>query len=623
MVVKPEASSGERLALLRKELSNRGADAMIIPSGDPHNSEYAAGMYQRRAYISGFTGSAGIAVVTSKEALLWTDGRYYTQAEKQLSMDEWTLMRGSERETPSVGDWLSKSLEKGNTVLIDPYVHSSEGAANLKKKLGKKNIKLAFSNIEDRNPVDAIWGDERPKAPSSCIRIHPKEFAGCSTKEKLEQIRTAMREKSSTHCLFSMLDEVAWLFNIRGDDIPHCPVVISYAMISLDSALFYVDDTKIQPEVRAYLTEQDVTIAPYERIVPDLESVAKMDDVNIWISPSSTSIALRDAVGNDDLILSEETPISMLKAVKNKSELDGMKHAHLKDAAALTTFLCWLEDYVKDGAKISEVEASKKLLELRAGQDGFNDTSFDTIAGYGSNGAIIHYKPQVETCAEISRDEVFLCDSGGQYCDGTTDVTRTVHLGGTPTEYEKDCFTRVLQGHIGIDTAVFPENTSGLLLDTLARAPLWKMGLDYRHGTGHGVGACLNVHEGPQSISAHIKSKNYAPLKAGMIVSNEPGYYESGKFGIRIENLVYVVEKTTEHEFGGKKSLGFEPLTFVPIDKCMMNLELLSDEEIQWVDKYHAECWEKISGRIGDKKTKEWLREKTLPIARTGEEMKT
>ena len=606
----PRSAACTRLARLRAEMARRGADAVVVPSGDPHNSEYAAGMYSRREWLSGFTGSAGVAVVTADAALLWTDGRYFLQAATQLGQ-EWTLMRGGEKGTPSVREWLTEQMRSGSKVAIDPFVHTAGATEKLRVALEEKDVALLL--LDPPNVVDVAWGEERPAPPKGRVRLHPLEMAGVGAAEKIAKVREAMREKGATRCLFSMLDEVCWLYNIRGEDVPHCPVVISYALVSENDAILYIDSDKLDHVVTAALVDAGVTVAPYERVVPDIAEAATADGACIWMDGASTSVALHNAAG--DAALLEETPVCLLKAVKNEAELKAMRAAHLRDAAALVQFLHWLEVHVSDGSTISEVDAAAKLRTFRAMQEGFIDTSFTTIAGAGSNGAIIHYSPQPDECAQVSRDEVFLLDSGGQYVDGTTDVTRTMHLGGTPTAHERACFTRVLQGHIALDSAVFPEDTTGLALDTLARAPLWGMGLDFRHGVGHGVGACLNVHEGPHSISSRPSSAK-AALRAGMIVSNEPGYYEDGRFGIRIENLIYVVEKETPFEFGGKKYLGFERLTHVPIDKSMIDVELLSKKEIEWIDRYHEDVWDRVSPLIEDENEMalRWLMEKTEPI---------
>lgn len=509
-------------------------------------------------------------------------------------------MKAGLKETPSVAEFLEK-LE-GN-VGIDPFVHCVNEVDDL--KCAFKDSDRGVVCVEP-NPVDAIW-KERPSLGADVIRIHDERWAGKSVVEKLHWLRKEMIQKDVQSCVFSMLDEVCWLFNIRGKDIPHCPVVIAYAVVSLDDARLYVDPAKVPSDVTDKLESAGVTVVEYSHVLQDIRAT----EGKVWLDPRSTSVALSDAAGDD--ALKEETPVMLAKAVKNGAELDGMRQAHLRDGVALSKFLCWLEDFVTGGGLLNEVQAAEKLEQFRAMEHGFLMTSFSTIAGSGPNGAVIHYSAEEETCAMVNGNQVFLLDSGGQYVDGTTDVTRTMQLGGTATPHEKECYTRVLQGHIAIDQAVFPEDTTGLMLDALARVPLWRIGLDYRHGTGHGVGAGLNVHEGPQSISPRVGS-NKTGLKEGMIVSNEPGYYEDGKFGIRIENLLVVVKKETAHGFGGKSYLGFERLTHVPIDMNMINPDVLSEAEIEWLDSYHGDVWAKLSPLMEEGRYKEWLREKTMPI---------
>lgn len=600
--------TSDRLATLRDELVSRQVHAIIIPSADPHNSEYGPACYARRAYISGFSGSAGTAVVTRDAAYLWTDGRYFLQAENQLDTN-WTLMRAGLADTPTIPAFLAAILPTGSAVGIDPFVHSVENATGLKEALEKVGCQVV--SLRPPNPIDIVWGDERPTPPQGRVRSHHLRYAGQSVEDKLTQLRTEMENKKCNHMLLSMLDEVCWVYNIRGEDIPHCPVVLSYALISQTSAALYIDHRKLDENVRDHLESVGVVTRAYESVVADITHLAEQGE-KIWLDAASTSLALSEAAGST--AVSETTPVPLSKSCKNEAELEGMRESHLRDGVALSSFLCWLEDYVNDNDKVvSETDAADKLEEFRASQEGFLTTSFETIAGSGSNGAIIHYSPVPGKCGSVSNKEVFLLDSGGQYYDGTTDVTRTMHLGGTPNAHEKECFTRVLQGHIAIDTAIFPEDTTGLMLDTLARKSLWSIGLDFRHGTGHGVGACLNVHEGPQSISPRIGS-NKAGLKPGMIVSNEPGYYEDGSFGIRIENLLYVVRKETKHDFGGKSFLGFERLTYVPIDMTMIETSLLSADEIAWINNYHEEVWQKLSPRMRNERYKEWLWDKTRPL---------
>lgn len=598
------SSPSERLSALRSEMSSLNLDAFIIPSSDPHNSEYVAACFKRREYISGFTGSAGTAVVLKDKAYLWTDGRYTLQAGKELDEKYWKVeMVGDGVE---MDDWLGDVVGEGGKVGVDPMVVRVEGGRKMKCSLEKSKVEIV--EVQE-NLVDRIWKD-RPEFPTGALRVHPIKYSGVDIKEKLKLLRAEMEKQNADALLVSMLDEVAWVLNIRGDDIPHCPVALAYLLVEKESTKLFIEPSKIgeSSEVAKYLEESHVQVLPYEKTVATVKGLAD-DGKSIWMDNRSTSLALSSAAG--DLAVLETSPIPRLKAIKNQAELNGMKQAHLRDGAAVCSFLYWLEQRLADSSPLTEVEAGAKLEEFRAQQSDFLTTSFDTIAGVGPNGAIIHYSASPGTCRDVTQNEMFLLDSGGQYIDGTTDITRTMHF-GKPSKREKECYTSVLKGHIALDTAVFPERTTGFMLDTLARAPLWSLGLDYRHGTGHGVGACLNVHEGPQSISPRVAS-NRAALEPGMIVSNEPGYYEEGQegFGIRIENLLYVVEKQVG--FGGKKYLGFERLTFVPIDSRLLDFDMLTASDRAWLNEYHVQCWEKISPLVSGS-VRDWLHEKTRPL---------
>ncbi|CAN8071692.1 unnamed protein product [Agarophyton chilense] len=597
-----------RLASLREELKRHNVDAMIIPTVDPHFSEYAPSCYAYRNFVSGFTGSAGTALVTLEDAYLWTDGRYFLQAEKQLDSN-WKLMKAGLPETPTLSDFIANKLPNGSRVGIDPFLHSTQFLDKLQEAFVEENCtSLTFLAS---NPVETVWGSSRPPLPHGEVRVHDIRYAGKTVQEKLQSLRESMTKKGCSHMILSMLDEVCWLYNIRGSDIPHNPVVLAYALISKEKAKIYVNPLKVSQDVAEFLNSCGVQIFSYEEVLQDLRDIASKQE-RVWLDPSSTSIALRETLG--EFILSEETPVKLAKACKNDAELRGMQEAHIRDGVALSSFLCWLENSINNGdRKISELEAASKLKEFRAEQDGFLEEAFPTIAGFGAHGAVIHYNPCDGPTTYIDDNEVFLLDSGGQYVDGTTDVTRTIHLGGNATEYQKECFTRVLQGHIRIDTVVFPDYTTGLMLDSLARVSLWNVGLDYRHGTGHGVGACLNVHEGPHSISPR-PSSNLAKLKEGMVVSNEPGYYEEGSFGIRIENLLFVVKRQTDFQFGGNTYFAFERLTYVPIDTSMIKWDVLSATEVDWINDYHQAVWEKLSPAMEEGQYKDWLWKKTRAV---------
>ncbi|OAY42282.1 aminopeptidase P2 isoform X2 [Manihot esculenta] len=628
----------EKLRALRELFSKPGIgiDAYIIPSQDAHQSEFIAECYMRRAYISGFTGSAGTAVVTKEQAALWTDGRYFLQAEKQLN-SSWNLMRAGNLGVPNTIEWLNDVLPPGAKVGIDPFLFSFDAAEELKEAIAKKNHKLIF--LYDTNLVDEIWNESRPKPPNKPIRVHDLKYAGVDAVSKLSNLRSQLLDAGSSAIVISMLDEIAWLLNLRGGDVPHSPVMYAYLTVEIDGAKLFVDNSKVTPEVLNHLKNAGVDLRPYDAILSEIESLAERG-AELWLDTSSVNAAIVNTyksacdrhlenLGSENNSntkayngsngqswgpsgVYKASPISLAKALKNPAELQGMRNSHLRDAAALAQFWAWLEEEVHKDVKLTEVDVADKLLEFRSKQAGFLDTSFDTISGSGANGAIIHYKPEPESCSIVDSKKLFLLDSGAQYVDGTTDITRTIHF-GEPTAYEKECFTRVLQGHIALDQAVFPENTPGFVLDAFARSFLWKIGLDYRHGTGHGVGAALNVHEGPQSIS--FRFGNMTPLQKGMILSNEPGYYEDHAFGIRIENLLHVKEMNTPNHFGGIDYLGFEKLTFVPIQAKMVDLSLLSASEVNWLNDYHSQVWVKVAPLL-DGPAREWLWNNTRPLVK-------
>ncbi|XP_023537181.1 probable Xaa-Pro aminopeptidase P isoform X1 [Cucurbita pepo subsp. pepo] len=630
--------SDSKLQALRKLFSKPGIDidAYVIPSQDAHQSEFIGECYMRRAYISGFTGSAGTAVVTKDQAALWTDGRYFLQAEKQLS-SSWILMRAGNHGVPTPSEWLADTLAPGGVVGIDPFLFSADAAEDLKETISRKNHKLVY--LYDYNLVDEIWKESRPKPPKGPIRVHDLKYAGLDVASKLASLRSELGEAGSSAIIISMLDEIAWLLNLRGSDVPNSPVMYAYLIVEMDGAKLFVDTSKVSSEVMDHLKSAGVELRPYDSIISEIENLAEKG-ANLWLDPVSVNAAIANAYRNacDKYFIRlgnkrkskdktsetsnshvgptgvyKSSPVSIAKAVKNHAELEGMRNSHLRDAAALAQFWSWLEEEILNGVKLTEVEVADKLLEFRKNQDGFVDTSFDTISASGANGAIIHYKPEPSDCSVVDANKLFLLDSGAQYVDGTTDITRTVHF-GEPTTYQKECFTRVLQGHIALDQAVFPQHTPGFVLDAFARSSLWKIGLDYRHGTGHGVGAALNVHEGPQSIS--FRFGNMTGLQDGMIVSNEPGYYEDHSFGIRIENLLVVRDAKTPNCFGGIGYLGFEKLTFVPIQTKMVDISLLSVAEVNWLNDYHSQVWEKVSPLL-EGSARQWLWNNTRLIAKS------
>ncbi|KAM8924169.1 xaa-Pro aminopeptidase 1 [Pelodytes ibericus] len=591
--------------------------AYIVPSGDAHQSEYIAPCDCRREFISGFDGSAGTAIVTEQKAALWTDGRYFLQAAQQLDCN-WTLMKMGLKDTPSQEDWLLNVLPEGSRVGVDPFIIQTDQWKSM--SLALKNAGHSLVPVQE-NLIDVIWADRPPRPCQPLITLGLK-YTGIPWKHKIEALRTAMAEKKASWIVLTALDEVAWLFNLRGSDVEYNPVFFAYAIIGTNTIRLFVNGDRLaDPGVRGHLMldssppdEYRVQLEPYETVLPTLQSICAglCPKERVWISDKA-SYALSEAIPKDHRYLSQYTPICLSKAVKNASEIEGMRLAHIKDAVALCELFNWLENEVPKG-EVTEISASDKAEEFRSQQEDFVELSFATISSTGPNGSIIHYKPVPETNRKLSLNEVFLLDSGAQYKDGTTDVTRTMHF-GSPSDYEKECFTYVLQGHISLSSAIFPNGTKGHLLDSFARLALWQSGLDYLHGTGHGVGSFLNVHEGPCSIS--YKTFADEPLQAGMILSDEPGYYEDGSFGVRIENLVLVVPATTKYDYKGRGSLTFEPITLVPLQTKMINVELLTQKEVDWVNVYHKKCRDVIGAELekqGRHDALQWLIKETQPI---------
>ncbi|KAI9226260.1 MAG: peptidase M24, structural domain-containing protein [Piptocephalis tieghemiana] len=588
----------ERLSSLRSLLDSHSLSAYIIPSEDAHQSEYLAPCDARRAYISNFTGSAGLVIVTPSQATLFTDGRYHLQASQQLDAN-WTLMKSGLPDVPSWQDWLLSISGKGDRIGIDPSLITAPEAHSLQSSL--QVVGAHLTPIEE-NLVDASWPD-RPHRPKHPILPLDTTYTGKPYQEKLQTIRQDLANRGLHALVLSALDEVAWALNLRGSDIPYNPVFFAYLYIpaadapeSADEVVtLFIDPSKIPEDAKAHLDQGPVRIKPYHHLLsPHLSTRSSLLASRKVLLTHRTSWAIERALGQENT-LSERSPILLPKAIKNPIEQEGMRQAHLRDAAALCEYFGWLRSQLSKGISLDEVDGADHLESCRARQDHFKGLSFDTISGVGPNAAIIHYKPIKGHCSPISKDSIYLCDSGGQYLDGTTDVTRTLHF-GTPSLRERTCFTRVLQGHIALDRAIFPPGTTGYSLDVLARAPLWRDGLDYRHGTGHGVGSYLNVHEGPQGIGFR-PSLNEVPLQPGMSVTNEPGYYEDGAFGIRIESVLLIQEASTPTRFGhgGKPYLCFENITWVPIQRSLILPDLLSPEEKAWVEHYNAECFRRVS----------------------------
>ncbi|EPQ53720.1 Creatinase/aminopeptidase [Gloeophyllum trabeum ATCC 11539] len=600
-----------RLAALRDLMRGNGpVDAYVVPSEDQHSSEYLAHCDERRAFISGFTGSAGCAVITSKDAYLFTDGRYFLQAEKQLD-GNWKLMKQGLPGVPSWQEFLAKNLEPSSRIGIDPTLISAADADSLKETLIPKKSQLVPI---DMNLVDQVWGADRPARPKNKVFPLDIKYSGQPHHEKIKQLRDELTNQKVKAIVVSMLDEVAWLFNLRGSDIDFNPVFFAYAVVTHDTAVLFVNPEQVDEAVRGHLG-RDIEVRAYDeffaylkRLVTELDA---SEDAPILIS-DKTSFAVDQAIGQDKVQITR-SPVTDLKSIKNATEIEGFRQSHIRDGAALARYFAWLEEQLNNGVELNESQAADKLEEYRSQLDLYKGLSFTTISSTGPNGAIIHYSPDPSDCAIIEKDQIYLCDSGGQYLDGTTDVTRTWHF-GTPTAEEKRAFTRVLQGHIAIDTAVFPNGTSGYVIDSWARRALWADGLDYRHGTGHGVGHFLNVHEGPHGIGVRI-AYNSTALKVGMTVSNEPGYYADGRFGIRIENVVIVQEAQTPNNFGSKGYLRMEHVTMCPIQKKLVDLDVLTPQERDWLNRYHEETWEKVSPLLqNDKRALEWLKRECSPL---------
>ena len=624
---------------LRFEMNRRGLDAYIVPTDDPHLSEYVGNAFLRRKYLTNFSGSAGVAVVTKSSAMLWTDSRYFESADLELNKGLWTLMKQGNTDVPTVIKKLG-SLSSSNpsapskfVIGLDPSVHPSSFTDELQRSLpaGKAEVRPIKENL-----VDAVWPD-RPPLPCSPFRVHPLKYAGVSASEKIAKVVAQMVSAgptSSTLAVFSALDDVAYLLNLRASDIESCPVGLAFSTVSsVGTVSLYVDAASkvTRPEVVTHLESLGVVLRPYESLLEDLKKHASDEPgAKVWLDCGRTNSAIVSSIPKSSIVDLPSAVLSM-KSVKNEAELEGMRLAHIADGVAMATFVAWLESTVKV-REVDEIEIDKVLRDTRARHPDFLEPSFATIAGVGPNGAIVHYRA-VEGGKQVRKltpDVPVLIDSGGQYVSGTTDVTR-VWWFGTPSPYFKDCYTRVLKGHIALDTCVFPEGTPGLAIDSFARRHLWEGGKDYGHGTGHGVGAALNVHEGPQSISA--KFSNTEALKEGMVCSNEPGYYE-GKagFGIRVENLFMVREKLFGDQQGkkngeGKKSDGegevrkkflrCERITMVPMQTTLIDLELMEDWELDWVNKYHVEVIEKIGPLLEDgSEAKLWLQRMCTPISR-------
>ncbi len=588
----------QRLEDLREVMRREHLAAFIFPSTDPHQGEYIPDHWKGREFISGFNGSAGTAVVTMTSAALWTDSRYFLAAEQQLKGTGFQLMKLKMEGTPTIAQWLNSEIAAGGSpasteVGIDGWCSSANSVKELTADLRKEGGLTLRTNLD---PLKTIWSD-RPAIPENTVEIFPMKYAGESTRDKIARIRKALRECHADGMLMSALDDIAWTLNLRGTDV-HCnPVFVAYLLISSNDVTIYINKVKLTPEVSAYLQQEGIKVDDYENVTHGLKDYF---EYNILLDPDEVNYALYRTVSRE--IVEEESPVKRMKTVKNATEIAGFRSAMLKDGIAMVKFLKWLDEACgQNGHRETEISIDRKLTGLRAEQPLYRDISFDTIAGYGAHAAIVHYEATPETDIPLEPHGMLLLDSGAQYLDGTTDITRTIALGPL-TDEEKKIYTLVLKGHIQIELCKFPSGASGTQIDILARKDMWREGLNYLHGTGHGVGTYLNVHEGPHQFRMEWKP---APLVEGMTITDEPGIYLAGRCGARTENTL-LITAYKETEFG--RFLQFEPLTLCPIDKRPIIRELMLQEEIDWLNEYHQTVFDRLSPHLDDEE-REWLRE--------------
>jgi Xaa-Pro aminopeptidase len=596
------SSYADRLAALREQLKSEKLDGFVVPLTDEHMSEYVGSYAQRLQWLTGFKGSAGSAVVLPEQAAIFVDGRYTLQVRQQVSADDWSYQSVPET---SVTDWLRDHAPKGARIGYDPWLHTRDWVKKAKEALATRGAELVPVG---ENPIDKIWID-RPEASKAKLVVQPDEYAGQSAAEKRTDIAEWLEKHDADAAVLSALDSIAWAFNVRGQDVTHTPVALAYAIVNKDgTADLFVAEEKVGPDVRQHLGNG---VRLHDRYAFE-GALSEFKGKTVAVDPERAVSAIFDALDKAGAkILPLRDPVVLPKALKNKVEIAGQQAAQTRDGAVIARFLHWIDEEAPKG-DVDELGASDRLEALRRENPELRDLSFDSISGAGPNGAIVHYKSSEKTNRKLETGTLYLIDSGGQYVDGTTDITRTVPI-GEPTDEMCDRFTRVLKGHIAVATAVFPKGTRGTQLDSFARRPLWDAGLDYAHGTGHGVGSFLAVHEGPQRIAPVTSSQSGGdePLAAGMIISNEPGYYKTGEYGIRIENLVLVVDVHIDGE--EKEMLGFETLTFAPIDRRLVVKAMLSPEELAWLNAYHRQVLEKIGPSLtGSDRT--WLDEACAPI---------
>lgn len=583
----------------RLAMKVQAVEAYIVPSSDPHQSEYVAAHWKARAWISGFTGSAGTAVITAKAAGVWTDSRYFIQAEQELEGSEVELHKVYNQGSPQFLDWIIENLEEGDTVGCDGSLFSKNQINRYEKSLKSNGIFLN-ANLD---LIDQVWND-RPALPEGPIFELSIDYCGESRSEKLSRIRSEMKKTNAELHLVSTLDDIAWIFNIRGSDVTYNPVAVAYAVIEEETALLFIDTRKVTPTMLSDLHRDGISVREYKDIWSYLNEIS--DNKTIWIDENCTSFKLYKSI-NTGHIVNKQLPSINMKAIKNDVEIGHFKRVMERDGVALVKFYRWLEANIEKG--ISEFDCVGKLAEFRATQDGYHSESFGAIVGYRENGAIVHYRPSNDTSAVLKAEGLLLVDSGGQYLDGTTDITRTISL-GIINEEEKNAYTRVLKGNIALDRAIYPKGTLGVQLDTLARVHLWEDRLNFLHGTGHGIGFFLNVHEGPQGFHPGIASRSRNAILENMVTTNEPGFYQAGKFGIRIENCLLTVAagSTDSGEF-----LKFETLTLFPIDTNLINFSILLEAEKAWLNNYHQIVFARLSPHL-DAVEKAWLREKCKEV---------
>ncbi|QDO98198.1 aminopeptidase P family protein [Ferrovibrio terrae] len=599
--IEDRAAVPARLAALRAELKKRGLAGLILPLTDEYQSEYLPMRAQRLTWLTGFTGSAGTTAVLLDKAGVWSDGRYTLQLDAQV---DGTLFERLHITDSPPTDWLKANLKQGERFAYDPWLHTEAAVKRLAEACAAAGAELV---AVDDNPLDSVWGSDQPPPPLGPVRVQDLALTGQSSVEKRAAIASIVKGNGASAVALTLPESIAWLLNIRGSDVPHTPLPLSMAVLHSDGGVdLYIDGRKLDDTVRKHLGDvclQDAAAFP--------EALSKLGQAGktVQVDPATAAVYVLQRLeqAGAKLVRSED-PCLLPKACKTTAELDGTRAAHRRDGAAVSKFLCWLDANATKGDGIDEIMAVEKLQGFRRLSNELRDLSFSTISGAGSNGAIVHYRVTPQTNKKLERGNLYLVDSGGQYPDGTTDITRTIAI-GEPTPEMRDRYTRVLKGHIAIATAKFPEGTAGQQLDSLARKPLWDVGLDFDHGTGHGVGAYLSVHEGPQRIA---KAGSPVPLKPGMIISNEPGYYKTGGYGIRIENLV-VVRVVTEKAENGKRWFGFETITRAPYDRRLIELSLLTAEEVAWVDAYHALVWQDVAEHVDDT-TRDWLKQATAPL---------